>query len=485
MGSRGQSAISLASIAAENGTNLVTTSYTYNKRRLPVSERMQWGSVDWSIGYAYNANGHLSSQTSPDGLGVAYAPNALGQPTQAGSYATGVQYYPNGALKQFSYGNGIVHTMTQNARQLPIRSTDCTLAGACAAANRRLDLGYGFDAHGNVSAITDYTTGARQTRAMTYDTLDRLTQTTSAMFGTASYGYNVLDNLTTLNVSGGSKARNHAYVYDAKNQLVNVTTGVGGPTVVGLGYDVQGNVNNKSGTTYTFDYGNRLRSVGGASPASSYVYDGHGRRVRDLTTGSKYSLYSQSGQLVWTSDYRTGKNTAYIYLGGSLVAFRERTGASPNYVYTNLYQHTDALGTPIAVTDASKAVIETFEYEPFGQLVNSTLKDGPGYTGHVQDAATGLTYMQQRYYDPTIGRFLSVDPVTANSGTGGNFNRYWYANNNPYKFVDPDGRFICNRSRAGIAGCQDDLMGPQRRMPSGGCQRANACQKQGSEYIFR
>jgi len=46
----------------------------------------------------------------------------------------------------------------------------------------------------------------------------------------------------------------------------------------------------------------------------------------------------------------------------------------------------------------------------------------------------------QRYYDPGIGRFLSVDPVTANSGTGANFNRYWYANNNPYKFTDPDGR---------------------------------------------
>lgn len=51
--------------------------------------------------------------------------------------------------------------------------------------------------------------------------------------------------------------------------------------------------------------------------------------------------------------------------------------------------------------------------------------------------------MQQRYYDPMIGRFLSTDPVTANSATGANFNRYWYANNNPYKFTDPDGRAPC------------------------------------------
>ena len=48
----------------------------------------------------------------------------------------------------------------------------------------------------------------------------------------------------------------------------------------------------------------------------------------------------------------------------------------------------------------------------------------------------------QRYYDPGIGRFLSVDPVSADGNTGGNFNRYNYAANNPYKFKDPDGRII-------------------------------------------
>jgi len=63
-----------------------------------------------------------------------------------------------------------------------------------------------------------------------------------------------------------------------------------------------------------------------------------------------------------------------------------------------------------------------------------------GFTGHVNDVDTGLTYMQQRYYDPVAGRFLSIDPVVANTDNGGSFNRYDYANNNPYKFIDPDGR---------------------------------------------
>ena len=57
----------------------------------------------------------------------------------------------------------------------------------------------------------------------------------------------------------------------------------------------------------------------------------------------------------------------------------------------------------------------------------------------------------QRYYDPGIGRFLSVDPVTAYSNPIGAFNRYWYANNNPYRFTDPDGRYSCEGSKSDCA----------------------------------
>jgi RHS repeat-associated protein len=109
------------------------------------------------------------------------------------------------------------------------------------------------------------------------------------------------------------------------------------------------------------------------------------------------------------------------------------------------YIHTDALGSVVAVSDEAGNIIERREYEPFGAQLTPTVQDGPGYTGHVQDSATGLTYMQQRYYDPQIGRFLSVDPVTAMDDPVAYFNRYKYANNNPYRFTDPDGRcWSCN-----------------------------------------
>lgn len=104
------------------------------------------------------------------------------------------------------------------------------------------------------------------------------------------------------------------------------------------------------------------------------------------------------------------------------------------------YIHTDGLGSVVLVTDANRNVVERREYEPYGAVLTG-IKDGPGYAGHVADAQTGLSYMQQRYYDSQVGMFLSVDPVTAyGSGDMRLFNRYAYAFNNPYKFVDPDGR---------------------------------------------
>ncbi|WP_115563373.1 RHS repeat-associated core domain-containing protein [Xanthomonas arboricola] len=109
------------------------------------------------------------------------------------------------------------------------------------------------------------------------------------------------------------------------------------------------------------------------------------------------------------------------------------------------YIHTDALGSPVAVTDAAGKVIERTVYEPYGATVNKAALDGPGFTGHVTDAMTGLSYMQQRYYDPQIGRFLSVDPVTTYSNPMDAFNRYWYANNNPYRLIDPNGRRACGK----------------------------------------
>jgi RHS repeat-associated protein len=109
---------------------------------------------------------------------------------------------------------------------------------------------------------------------------------------------------------------------------------------------------------------------------------------------------------------------------------------------TVTYIHTDGLGSPVAKSDASGNLIANSRtrYEPYGMAVAGTATPTIGFTGHVNDADTGLTYMQQRYYDPVAGRFLSTDPILTDENSGASFNRYNYANNNPYRYIDPDGR---------------------------------------------
>jgi RHS repeat-associated protein len=102
-----------------------------------------------------------------------------------------------------------------------------------------------------------------------------------------------------------------------------------------------------------------------------------------------------------------------------------------------VYIHNDALGSPIMETNELGSVISRNHYKPFGETLEQ-MKDGVGYTGHVNDTDLGLTYMQARYYDPVIGRFYSNDPIGFYNIH--NFNRYAYAYNNSYKYIDPDGK---------------------------------------------
>lgn len=409
----------------------VVNSYSYNRRRLLTSESIQQtGWYTWHLGYGYDTHGHLANHSYPTGLHVNYSPNALGQATQAGSYATGVLYHPNGAIKQFTFGNGVVHTMVHNARQLPALSID---SGGV------LSQHYHYWPDGNLGHVADNLDSTRS-RWMAYDGLDRLTAVASGIFGGdnwQAFSYDALDNLRSWKQAGVKDYAN--YVYSAENRLAEIRNTTGG-LVHQFSYDVQGNLANKNSVAHDFDFGNRLRAVPGIE---EYRYDGSGRRVQTTQASGARTLwmYSQSGQPLFSSKLPAGGGQTThenVYLAGSLVASIDHNWPS-NAIMATKYQHTDALGSPVAVTNEAGAVIERTNYDPYGGPIGKVV-DGIGYTGHVMDSATGLTYMQQRYYDPVVGRFLSVDPVTADGNTGSNFNRYWYANNNPYKFTDPDGR---------------------------------------------
>lgn len=104
------------------------------------------------------------------------------------------------------------------------------------------------------------------------------------------------------------------------------------------------------------------------------------------------------------------------------------------------YYYTSPQGSVLAKTDAAGNLINTADYRPYGRKVLGSPESGPGYAGHINDSESGFVYMQARYYDTEVGRFVSVDPAPVNPPSLNGFNRYSYANLNPISNVDPDGR---------------------------------------------
>jgi RHS repeat-associated protein len=127
---------------------------------------------------------------------------------------------------------------------------------------------------------------------------------------------------------------------------------------------------------------------------------------------------------------------AWLALGLSLVAPLSQAAETVTYYYTN------PQGTPLATTDASGNILTTSDYRPYGSQVLGSPAGGPGYTGHVNDPDSGLVYMQARYYDPVVGRFLGADPAGVTAQDVHTFNRFEYASNNPVGNIDTDGRVV-------------------------------------------
>ena len=107
------------------------------------------------------------------------------------------------------------------------------------------------------------------------------------------------------------------------------------------------------------------------------------------------------------------------------------------------YYHTDHLGSPLAMTDASKNVVWRRDYKPFGEEINlgGAAANTHKFTGKEFDAGTGLYYYGARYHDPVIGRFITVDLAKAEPGNPQRWNRYVYCLNNPLNKIDPFGLF--------------------------------------------
>ncbi len=432
-----------------------TWSYGYNKRDLLEFEQAQVDGRTLLLDPAYNSMGQMASLTTPAQT-ISYTPDALGRQRQIGSYITGIQYHANGLPSAYSLGNGLTYTQTLNSRLWP--QVQETKLGA-AILQRYV---YSYSNTGNLAFLDDQGDGSDDT-SLGYDNLHRLTSATG-IWGSYGYTYDPLHNLRSRT---GSSAL--TYSYDASNRI----SGISGAQTRNYAYNPNGEITGDGIKSFTLNADGQITNITGIA---SYAFDGNGKRIKATAQGGtpEYSLYSVDGDLLYSE--KGAVQTDYVKLKGqTLVELRKSGGAT-----TSIYLHPDYLGSPRKATNAAGAMLWQEHFDPYGAKLNG-VAEKIGFTGHAQDGESGYVYMQARFYDPLVGRFLTTDPVHFKDENPFTFNRYAYGNNNPYKYFDPDGRipflipvliFLAKEAGAELAsqatGGATDILSVRRMATRGG-----------------
>jgi len=303
-------------------SNSIQQGYSYNHRGLMTGESLAVDGYSWSIGYGYDANAHISTTAYPANETIAFAPDARGRATQAGAYVTGIGYYPNDAVSNFTFGNGTVYVAEQNARQLTANFSYGN------GSTTPIDEDLIYDPNANITNVNDLSGSNQRTKAFGYDALNRLTSAQSTGLSiNESYTYDPLNNLRSRLTGGVTYTLN----YDAYNRLNTVTTGT--TTFASYLYDALGNRQSvtSQGVTksYVFDQLNQLTQVTGAD---GYRYNATGQRVAKTPSGSstaQYYFYNQAGQLMYEFNPAQLTGTNLIYVGAHLVARDSYSQAVP------------------------------------------------------------------------------------------------------------------------------------------------------------
>jgi len=270
---------------------------------------------------------------------------------------------------------------------------------------------------------------------------------------TETYGYDDLSRLTSVNYGDGEQ---QSYSFDAmgnRTQKWDTITGTTGYTYNNANMlltagsnsyanDADGNTLSGGARTNTWDCGNRLTQCVDGNNTSQYDYSYNGLRTQQSVTSggttntTDYGLDTDKVVREWT--VTSGSLTpAATYLTGQRGTEYKRfdqSGLVDWYVY-------DGLGGVVAEINPSGSVQASQNYDVYGNIRSSsgtsqTTNHFAGSLGHSSDQATGLIYMRARYYDPSLGRFLSVDP-----GKGGD-NWLIYCADNPINAFDENGKVI-------------------------------------------
>jgi RHS repeat-associated protein len=344
---------------------------------------------------------------------------------------------------------------------------------------------YAYDPSGNITAETDVRNGTEdETQCFDYDLLDRLTQAWTTDSSSASScpagpsvgsGGTVGDGIPggeywtswTYNALGDQTSQTqYALTSGGTNTVTTYTdndgngTGSGQPDTLTSAATTGPSGNSTATYTYNADGDTTARDLSGGD--QSLTWNDNGTLAADATTsGTTSYVYDTSGDVLVAED--PGLITLYlpgeqIYAAGSTVTGSRfltlpgggqvvRTGSGTSYDFEVTDQHGTSL---LTLNNECESPIWRQE-TPFGAprgTATGTWPDTNGYLGMPTDSNSGLTIVGARQYDPTLGRFISPDPVF-DAADPQSYNGYTYAADNPATNSDPSGLRACSTGDGG------------------------------------
>jgi len=377
--------------------------------------------------YTYDTGGRRSELEDQTGFVIRYIYDAAGRIAEltdgSGSRLVLYTYDATGRLSREDNGNGTFTVYAYDSAGQLVSVLNHLGDGTVSS-----QFNYTYDALGRRTSVTTL----EGLTTFGYDAIGQLTLVTLPDSRIIEYQYDAAGNRTAVIDNGVTTA----YHSNDLNQYLRVGS-------FDRTYDEDGNLiaddaGGPDGTAFTYDDESRLLSWVDGVLSVGYEYDALGNRIAKVEGGVRTEyLIDPLGLTNVVAEYDSAGNliARYVHGGFGLVSRHDPGGVAAFYDF-------DAIGSTVAITDASGAIANRYSYLPFGEslAITEAIVNPFEYVGQfgVQRDGNGLDYMRARYYSSGDGRFIHEDPI----GVAGGLNLHQYVGNQPTSFVDPSGLVI-------------------------------------------